>query len=74
MSDIFLWGGFVFTLLWHGVSWTNDKFPVSDDDSNFYEKQTLFYEKETLYVLRLLNIGLSGVALCGFGYLAFGTI
>ena len=67
MSDIFLWGGFVFTLLWHGVSWTNDKFPVSDDDSNFYEK-------ETLYVLRLLNIGLSGVALCGFGYLAFGTI
>ena len=73
MSDFFLWGGFVFTLLWHGISWFgNENSPVKEsilgkDDSHFYTKQTL-------HVLQKLNVGLSGVALCCFGYLAFGTI
>ena len=65
MSDFFLWGGFVFTLLWHGISWLvfGDLYQSDSNTVAGYEVQLAF-----------TNVDLSGVALCCFGYLAFGTI
>ena len=61
-ADFFLSGGFVFSLLWHGLSW----WVIIDSGRNS--------DSDTKVNLALINLGLSGVALCGFGYLAFGTI
>ena len=60
-ADFFLWGGFVFTLLWHLWSWAC--MTIRNPDSDQASVQTLC----------LINLGLSGVALCMFGSLAFGT-
>ena len=50
-ADFFLWGGFVFTLLWHGISWFGNEYSpgkesiLGKDDSHFYTKQTLPFYK-----------------------------
>ena len=62
MSDFFLWGGFVFSVLWHGFSWIWMK--VSGEDT----------DKTDVMTIAMINLGLSGVALCGFGYLAGNTL
>ena len=65
MSDFFLWGGFVFSLLWHLVSWL--KVFINSDDTNVIP----IHHRDAI---ALINLGLSGVALCVFGYLAFNTL
>ena len=65
MSDFFLWGGFVFTLLWHSFAWR--MFIVGPNNGTAFEKEFQMY-------VAIINLGISGVALCCFGYLAFGTI
>ena len=61
LSDFFLWGGFVFTLLWHGISW-------------LVFRDLYHSDSDTEVQLAVTNVGLSGVALCCFGYLAFNTL
>ena len=64
-ADVFLRGGLLFSLLWHlfflVLLW-----------SEWYSGPQLIrsFLEENLFPLAL-NIGLSGVALCGFGYLLF---
>jgi len=58
-ADFFLWGGF-FSLLWRGFSWMGI--------------QESFSAEITDVTLGIINVGLSDVALCCFGYLAFGKI
>ena len=60
MSEFFLWGGFILSCLWHLFSWVWMTTSGPDTD-------------ETVpMTLAMINLGLSGVALCGFGFVAFG--
>lgn len=59
MFSFFMWGGFVFCVIWHVISllllWS--EFPRNPESSD---------------LLALgINVGLSGVSLCYFGMLAF---
>ena len=58
-ADFFLWGGFLCSLVWHLDSWRWVR--TREGDSR------------EVRLVSQLNNGLSGVALCCFGYLAFGT-
>ena len=66
MSDFFLWGGFVFSLFWHVASWVVYNGSRADDEVTIHDYIAT--------VLKIINFGLSGVALCVFGYLAFSTL
>jgi len=88
-ADFFLWGGFIFALLWHLVLWfrvfkvyaTKDfrlqirgmSAPEIAELGKFDFDKYLLLNNINISVT-ILNFALSGVALCGFGYLAFGTI
>jgi len=58
MSNFFLWGGFVFCVVWHffshGLVWTHSTNDVEGTLSQ-----------------HVINLGLSGVSLCYFGMQAF---
>ena len=81
MSDFFLWGGFVFSLLWHLALWMfvyervrDASFPVRKKTDGLNITESVFYtEINTIkFEVTIINFALSGVALCVFGYLAFG--
>ena len=54
-AEWFLWGGFWFSVVWHAFSWW--LFKVTFDQANEAAPMSL----------AIMNLGLSGVALCGFG-------
>ena len=60
MVDFFMWGGFIFCVIWHVIShlllWADGGRAGSHDTAMF---------------ALMANIGLSGVSLCYFGMLAF---
>ena len=58
-GEWFLWGGFVFSCLWHFLSWATNKFKYDESQEGIG------------IPLVLMNLGLSGVSLCAFGYLVF---
>ena len=88
MSDFFLWGGFVFSLLWHFFLWVfmfereskvrrrtvDDKRDrrIFLENLNPFESHLYDEVNKTKAEITLMNFALSGVALCVFGYLAFG--
>ena len=63
-GEFFLWGGFVLGCLWHLFAW------VLGAATAGYSVTT--EGNVSLHVLVLLNVGISGVTLCAFGYLLFG--
>ena len=88
-ADFFLWGGFVFSLLWHVVLWfrvfkvyaTKDFRLQLQGMSAFEIAELENFELDKYELLNnlnvsvtILNFALSGVALCCFGYLAFQTV
>jgi hypothetical protein len=65
MSEFLLWGGFVFSLLWHLPTLWIYIFLLTGsgvvDDPH----------RGTITILITISLGLSGVSLCAFGYFAF---
>ena len=88
MSDFFLWGGFIFSLFWHVYWWLpQEALHKGFDQRRFNKDQETSLEEmsdvqrlafkdrvRTRLALEFLNLGLSGIALCVFGYLAFQTV
>ena len=62
-ADFFLGGGLLLSLLWH-------LFSLLVIWSEWKSGLVATYSNENLFLLAL-NVGLSGVAFCGFGYLFF---
>ncbi len=60
MSDFFIWGGFVYCVIWH-------LFAI------FWNHTETLPSKTTVEIMNsaMMNIGLSGVCLCYFGMQAF---
>ena len=61
MSDFFMWGGLVYSLIWHliAVFWNHTERQSRDTLNNVMNSA-------------MINIGLSGVCLCYFGMQTFG--
>ena len=57
-AEWFLWGGFGFSVVWHLVSWfvAWAAWDIADESAPM--------------ILAIINLGLSAVALCGFGLIA----
>ena len=88
-ADFFLWGGFVFSLLWHVVLWFRvfNVYATKDfrlqlqgmSASEIAELGNFELDKYELLnninvSVTIFNFALSGVALSCFGYLAFNTL
>ena len=60
MSDFFMWGGLVYSVIWHFIAlfWNHTEVQSPDTLNNVMNSA-------------MINVGLSGVSLCYFGMQAF---
>lgn len=62
MVGFFLWGGFVFSLLWHIPALISSLFVIWEGRAGY---------ESWVVTLTHINCGLSGVSVCAFGYLSW---
>ena len=74
-GDYFLWGGFIFSLIWHASIWwhSNSDVPPTPADSQMSKAERKLVSDISTVRHRIEGIDfyLSGLAVCCFGYVLF---